>query len=93
MDTRDDCRKTALKYFLAAEELGDPEATIIYLESAQEWVRLAARGKGADYGMLAETEVPAASRDPASGGCLVRGVIYKGLSEFWTLPSVQSRRH
>jgi hypothetical protein len=93
MDTRDDCRKTALKYFLAAEESADPEATIIYLESAQHWMRLAARGKGADYGMLAQADAPAANRDPSSGGCLVRGVIYKGLSEFWTRPSVQSRRH
>ena len=29
MDSRDDCRKTAFRYFFAAQESGDLEATII----------------------------------------------------------------
>lgn len=83
MDARDDCRKLALKCFLAAEETSDRETMVTFLDSAQEWVRLAARAEGADYGMLAQPNSIAPNRDPSDGGCLIRGMIYKRLIEFW----------
>jgi hypothetical protein len=93
MDSRDDCRKTAFRYFFAAQESGDLEATIILLESAQQWVRLAASAEAADYGLLAQPNPVAAQRDPSSGGCLLRGAIYKGVADFWTRLSAQPPRH
>jgi hypothetical protein len=84
MDTRDDCRKRALRCFLAAEQTGDHETMVAYLDSAQEWVRLAAHAEGADYGMLAQPHPMAPNRELSDGGCLIRGMIYKRVIEFWT---------
>jgi len=42
MGMRDEYRKTALKYFMAAQEANDPDTAHRLLETAQECVRLAA---------------------------------------------------
>jgi hypothetical protein len=40
--SRDDCRRRALQYFIAAEATSDQEKRDALLEGAQKWLRLAA---------------------------------------------------
>jgi DNA-binding transcriptional regulator YiaG len=40
--SRDDCRRRAFEYFIAAEETGDQEQRDALLEGGQKWLRLAA---------------------------------------------------
>jgi hypothetical protein len=53
MSARDEYRKTALKYFSAAEEAADPDTVHRMLESGRGWVRIAAAVEGANYHALA----------------------------------------
>jgi hypothetical protein len=53
MSARDEYRKTALKYFIAAEAAADPDTVHRMLESGQGWVRIAAAVEGANYHALA----------------------------------------
>lgn len=43
--SRDDCRRRALGYFIAAEEAGDPEKRDALLEGGRKWIRLACQIK------------------------------------------------
>jgi hypothetical protein len=44
--SRDDCRKVAFEYFLAAVEAGDEDKRGTLLEVGRKWVRLAAQISG-----------------------------------------------
>jgi hypothetical protein len=66
MSMRDEYRKTALKYFMAAEETVDPDTVHRLLESGQGWVRVAAAVEGANYRALARCNTGRRGARPSS---------------------------